>query len=140
MSANLYFNDVYVWSLVAHLAGLRVRASMAVCCLDYNVRQAWLPWHTSTLRVSEHALAAKFGLTFYAIHYISSGRGAWTKRNLALRRNVSVRERVPTQLDSQLLWSNVDRTSWTTDEWDSPEVGLPLAPRLAKCGCKPKSG
>lgn len=145
MNNNLYFNDIYIWSMVAHLAGIGVRVPKAVCCLDYDVTQGWLPFHTSTLQPSEHPLAANFSFTYYAFHRIASASGSWTARlSGALGRSSSSptsatppssKKAWPPGIDDQLAWSNVWSIAWNRYAWNTTEVGIPLEPRLARCGC-----
>ena len=37
--------------------------------------------------------------------------------------------------DPRLLAANVDRAYWRNKSWDSPELGMRLAPRVAACAC-----
>ena len=41
--------------------------------------------------------------------------------------------------DPRLLAANIDRAHWRDQPWDLSELGMPLAPRVATCGCTHES-
>ena len=155
--SSLYANDVYIWSIVTHLAGYaateatRSALTGAVCCLDKlsllrrPATQGWFPFHTSTLRKGETNFTAPWRLDYYAAHHIV-GDGALTQQyRAAIQQNVSLAMRkarsgttsvVPRVKDPALLSSSVNISAWRARPWNaSAEDVVPLLPRIALCGC-----
>ena len=144
VASHLHANDIYVWSIVAHLIGTQrsgfdpseTGLSGTVCCLEgllqpghAPVTQGWISSQTNTLDENETAYTSEWRLDYYAVHHIVT-KGALTLQNRADLAHSSAPE---------LLKGSVNTSWWQQRRWDShshhPTV-VPLKPRIAKCGCQ----
>ena len=158
VARNLFSNDIFVWSMVAHIASSSSSSSSsrrlipnAACCLEQGGTAAtmgWLPFHTSTLMRGATAFTAPWSLDHYAHHHTvrdgpltariftaDAHRMQASKNRTKLRYKSDERLRVYTR-DSRLLTTSVDLRYWANVAWNDAAQGIPLRPRIARCGCQ----
>ena len=129
VEANLFFNDVYIWAQVAHLAGTGTRVTGAACCLDYGVTQGWLAGHTSSHRANMTPISSPWSLDYY-VHHFTHAAGS-----IERQRNFKDSNKHP----PNILARNIDYDMWRgvgVHEWNTRTKGVPLDPRVARCGCR----
>ena len=134
VKANLFFNDVYIWAQVAHLAGTGTRVAGAACCLDYGVTQGWLSSHTTSHRVNMTPISSPWSLNRYVHHFTLSSAGS-------IERQRSMKDSNKHQ--PSILVRNLDYEWWRdvgVHEWNTRSKGIPLEPRIARCGCRYEVG
>ena len=145
-------NDIYAWSIVARLAAnAHHRWANASCCLDYNVRQLWLPSHTNTLMPSEVPWAPSWRMDVYAIHHttlmgalslrLQQKRGIDRSKAVGAKNKTAVAQKYLAQphvktTDPLLLTDSINVSAWRQLPWDTEDMGVPLQQRLATCGCR----
>jgi hypothetical protein len=133
---NFYFNDINIWSMIAHLTGTGTRLPETVCCLDSvsDVRQGWFSFHTNTLMQNETQFTSPWPwrLDYYAHHHLAKD-GALTQRAQARTNTTPTGVRTK---DPRLLITSVNVSAWRNWPWDTERFGIPLRARIAKCGCR----
>jgi len=154
INKNLFSNDVYIFSLVAHIAKYNSskRAGFpedALCCLDRTVTQGWMPFHTSALRPKTTMWTSPWSLDRYAFHHTVQD-GSLSLRIFNQLRNASAAEHKRDQQaqfnDTAFTISSADpllsaapvklrEKLWKRLAWNDASFGIPLQPRIARCGC-----
>ena len=136
IASNLYGNDIYIWSMLAHLVGSGAKLPQTVCCLEgladskKKFTQGWFSFHTNTLREGETPFTSSWRLDRYAYHHITS-KGALSLRMQDLKGKGR---------DPLLHASSLNASEWQLEPWDSESPGtIPMRPRIATCGCHPTS-
>ena len=147
MGKMVFSNDVFAWATAGHLA-LRRKPSEPpwLCCLDSTVRQAWFAFHTTTLRPNATASTSPWSLSRYATHhtvkdgtltarifsYLGDKQAQRTGRNATKEPGFTFRSD-----DPQLSTTSFKNSSfWHGVAWNDQTRGIPLQPRIARCGCQ----